>query len=78
MHVHLPKPLHGWRAFAGEVGIIVVGVLIALSAEQFVGAAMFKKLGATFGRNSKPMLPLHKNVSNSLRASLGEWIRLMS
>jgi len=36
MHVHLPKPLHGWRAFAGEVGIIVVGVLIALSAEQFV------------------------------------------
>jgi hypothetical protein len=28
MHFHLPKPLHGWRAFAGEVGIIVVGVLI--------------------------------------------------
>jgi hypothetical protein len=37
MHVHLPKPLHGWRAFVGEVGIIVLGVLIALSAEQFVG-----------------------------------------
>ncbi|HEX3423964.1 MAG TPA: hypothetical protein VHS33_11275 [Sphingomicrobium sp.] len=36
MHVHLPKPLHGWRAFAGEVGIIVLGVLIALSAEQVV------------------------------------------
>ncbi|MEO5612684.1 MAG: hypothetical protein ABIT68_07995 [Sphingomicrobium sp.] len=36
MLFHLPKPLHGWRAFAGEVGIIVVGVLIALSAEQFV------------------------------------------
>jgi hypothetical protein len=36
MHFHLPKPLHGWRAFAGEVGIIVVGVLIALSAEQIV------------------------------------------
>ena len=34
MHVHLPKPLHGWRAFAGEVGIIVLGVLIALGAEQ--------------------------------------------
>jgi hypothetical protein len=38
MHVHLPKPLHGWRAFAGEVGIIVVGVLIALGAEQAVEA----------------------------------------
>jgi len=30
----LPKPLHGWRAFVGEVGIIVLGVLIALGAEQ--------------------------------------------
>ena len=36
MHFHLPKPLHGWRAFVGEVGIIVLGVLIALSAEQVV------------------------------------------
>jgi hypothetical protein len=36
MHVHLPKPLHGWRAFAGEVGIIVLGVLIALGFEQIV------------------------------------------
>jgi hypothetical protein len=34
MHFHLPKPLHGWRALVGEIGIIVVGVLIALSAEQ--------------------------------------------
>src|SRR6476646_9139193 len=36
MHFRLPKPLHGWRAFAGEVGIIVIGVLIALGAEQVV------------------------------------------
>src|SRR4051812_5836720 len=36
MHFHLPKPLHGWRAFAGEVGIIVIGVLIALGADQLV------------------------------------------
>lgn len=36
MHFHLPKPLHGWRAFAGEVGVIVLGVLIALTAEQLV------------------------------------------
>jgi len=38
MHIHLPKPLHGWRAFVGEVGIIVLGVLIALGAEQMVEA----------------------------------------
>ena len=36
MHFRLPKPLHGWRAFAGEVAIIVLGVLIALGAEQVV------------------------------------------
>lgn len=35
-HVHLPKPLHGWREFFGEVGIIVLGVLIALGAEQVI------------------------------------------
>jgi hypothetical protein len=34
MHVHLPKPMHGWREFLGEVGIIVIGVLLALFAEQ--------------------------------------------
>ena len=38
MHFHLPKPLHGWREFVGEVGIIVIGVLIALGAEQVVEA----------------------------------------
>jgi hypothetical protein len=36
MHFRLPKPLHGWREFAGEVGIIVLGVLIALGAEQVI------------------------------------------
>ena len=38
MHFHLPKPLHGWRELTGEVGIIVIGVLIALGAEQAVEA----------------------------------------
>ena len=36
MHIRLPKPLHGWRAFAGEVGIIVLGVLIAIGFGQVV------------------------------------------
>ena len=38
MHFHLPKPIHGWREFLGEVGIIVLGVLLALSFEQIVEA----------------------------------------
>ncbi|MFL5294910.1 MAG: hypothetical protein ACJ798_00880 [Phenylobacterium sp.] len=36
MDVHKPKPIHGWREFVTEIGIIVIGVLIALSAEQVV------------------------------------------
>ena len=38
MHVHIPKPLHGWREFIGEVGIVVLGVLIALAAQEVVKA----------------------------------------
>ena len=34
MKVPSIKPLHGWRTFWGEVGIIVLGVLIALGAQQ--------------------------------------------
>ena len=36
MHFHLPKPIHGWREFLGEISIIVIGVLIALGAEQML------------------------------------------
>ena len=43
MHFHLPKPLHGWREFAGEVGIIVIGILIALGGEQLVEAAHWRQ-----------------------------------
>jgi hypothetical protein len=38
MDIHKPKPVRHWRAFLGEVGIIVLGVLIALAAEQTVQA----------------------------------------
>lgn len=31
---HKPKAVHGWREFVNEIGVIVIGVLIALGAEQ--------------------------------------------
>jgi hypothetical protein len=34
------RPREGWRVFAGEVGIIVVGVLLALGAQA--GADAYK------------------------------------
>ena len=36
MEVHKPRAVHGWRELASEIGVIVVGVLIALAAEQVV------------------------------------------
>jgi hypothetical protein len=43
MHVHLPKPVQGWREFIGEVGIIVIGVLIALAGEQIAERMSWRK-----------------------------------
>ena len=36
MDLHKPKAVRNWRELASEIGIIVVGVLIALTAEQVV------------------------------------------
>jgi hypothetical protein len=38
-----PTPLKGWRAFAGEVGTIVLGVLIALAAQEFMQSLHWKR-----------------------------------
>jgi hypothetical protein len=36
MEIHKPKPIHNWRELATEVGVVVVGIFIALSAEQLI------------------------------------------
>ena len=36
MDIHRPKPWRGWPEFAKEIGTIVIGVLIALGAEQAI------------------------------------------
>ena len=36
MHFHLPKPPENWRDLLNEVGVIVIGILIALALEQVV------------------------------------------
>ena len=36
MRIKLPRPRNGWRVFAGDVGVIVLGVLIALAAQEAV------------------------------------------
>lgn len=60
MHFHLPKPLHGWREFVGEIAIIVIGVLIALVAEQLVETAHWNHQVETFRD------VVHREVANDL------------
>ena len=43
MRFQMPKPLHGWRETAKEIVIIVVGVLIALTAEQMVDSWQWRQ-----------------------------------
>lgn len=75
MHFHLPKPLHGWREFAGEVGIIVLGVLIALGAQQLVEwANRLSQVNEMSARLRKESLENRDGMNfdlASLRKSLG-------
>jgi hypothetical protein len=36
MEIHKPKPIHNWRELMTEIGVIVIGILIALGLEQAV------------------------------------------
>ncbi|MBV9548458.1 MAG: hypothetical protein JO256_02150 [Alphaproteobacteria bacterium] len=36
MEIHKPKPIHSWRELLTEIGVVVIGVSIALAAEQTV------------------------------------------
>ena len=36
MEIHKPRPVHNWRELVSEVGVVVVGIIIALSAEQLI------------------------------------------
>jgi hypothetical protein len=36
VEIHKPKPIHSFREFLGEVGIVVLGIVIALIGEQTV------------------------------------------
>jgi hypothetical protein len=71
MHFHLPKPLHGWREFAGEVGIIVLGVLIALGAEQIVEEAHHRQEGVEAERVIRNEIGLNLGRLQSRRAIYG-------
>jgi hypothetical protein len=38
MDIHKPKPVHGWKELVSEIGVVVIGISIALSAEAGIEA----------------------------------------
>ena len=38
MEIHKPKPVHSWKELLSEVGVVVIGIVIALTGEQVVEA----------------------------------------
>jgi len=49
MRFRLPRPLHGWREFAYEIVIVVVGVLLALGGAQLLDTIHSRGEVASFG-----------------------------
>ena len=74
MRLKLPKPLHGWRQFAGEVGIIVLGVLIALAAQQFVQNIQDRQLAQQAQKDIRAELA-YDSVFAVERIAIGDCMR---
>ena len=83
------RPASGWRAFAGEVGVIVLGVVIALAAQEAVEAVNERREAAETRetltgeiRESLAVLELRRaaqpcidNRLSELRDIVNEWGR---
>jgi hypothetical protein len=37
-HLHVPKPVHGWKQFFNEVAVITVGIAIAFGGEELISS----------------------------------------
>ncbi|GAA4718202.1 hypothetical protein H9L13_07540 [Sphingomonas lutea] len=73
------RPAKGWRAFAGEVGVIVLGVVIALAAQEAVEAVNERREAAETRatltaeiRESLAVLELRRAAQPCIDRRLGE------
>jgi hypothetical protein len=64
----LPRPLHGWREFAFEIVIVVIGVLLALAGAQLLDTIRSRSEVASF----------RKAVTHELGRDLGIYQSMMA
>ena len=62
MEIHKPKPIHSLRELASEIGVIVIGILIALGLEQAIETLHEREQTAT----------AKEYIDDELRASLAK------
>lgn len=65
MEFHKPKPVHNWRELMAEIGVVVIGVCIALAAEQAVEAIHW--YNTVVEARGVIATELAGNLSNSIR-----------
>jgi hypothetical protein len=70
MEIHKPKPVHSWREFLTELGVVVLGICIALGAEQVVERVHEAGLAHEAGAMARS--ELRANLRNILRRSATE------
>jgi 7,8-dihydropterin-6-yl-methyl-4-(beta-D-ribofuranosyl)aminobenzene 5'-phosphate synthase len=70
MEIHKPKPIHNWREFIKEVGIIVLGACIVLSAASGAAPAADAQKQEV---HALKITVLVTNLAGNARAGDGEW-----
>ena len=65
MHLHVPKPIHGWKQFFNEVAVIAVGIAIALGGEEVVS------IGTSIAMPTKSLEAIKDEVGGQPRADAG-------
>src|SRR5437764_4113588 len=68
MLFRLPRPLHGWREFAFEIVIVVIGVLLALAGAQLLDTI----------RSRREVAGFREAVSHELGRDLGIYQSIMA
>jgi hypothetical protein len=69
MEIHKPKPVRSWRELFSEIGIIVLGVSIALAAEQAVETLHNRDRAATARANIRAEIATELGRMNAREAT---------
>lgn len=68
--IRLPEPPHGWRGLFWEVAVVVVGVLLALGAQQVADTLYWRSQAANAKQNIEAELLEHERDGYERRAVL--------